>query len=115
MPFGLSNVISNFMRLMTQVLRLFLNKFVVVYSLFQRQPHLHHIGGRLPTPPSTSTINLDNKQALHECKEVCFLVDRLVFLAFINSQAWVEVDQTKAEAIRSWPISYNGNRVAFWV
>jgi hypothetical protein len=102
MPFELTNAPNTFLRLMNEVLRSFIGKFVVVYfddiliynkSLDEHIEHLRVVVG-----------------ALHEAHlfanlEKCtFCTDRVVFLGYVVTPQGIEVDEAKIEAIKSWPI-----------
>jgi fumarate reductase subunit D len=102
MPFGLTNAPSTSMRLMNEVLRSFIGKFVVVYfddiliyskSLDEHIEHLRDVFG-----------------ALHEARlfanlEKCtFCTDRVAFLGYVMTPQGMDVDEEKIEAIKSWPI-----------
>jgi hypothetical protein len=102
MPFGLTNAPSTFMRLMNEVLRSFIGKFVVVYSddiliysksLDEHIEHLCAIFGAL------------REARLFANLEKCtFCTDRVVFLGYVVTPQGIEVDEAKIEAIKSWPI-----------
>jgi hypothetical protein len=102
MPSELTNVPSTFMRLINEVLRSFIGKFVVVYfddiliykkSLDKHIEHLHAVFGAL------------RKTRLFPNLEKCtFCTDRITFLGYVMTPHGIEVDEVKIEDIKSWPI-----------
>ena len=97
------------MRLMNEVLRAFIGRFVVVYfddiliynkSLDEHMDHLRAV------------FNILRDACLFGNLEKCiFCTDRVSFLGYVVTPQGIEVDKSKIEAIKSWPVPQTITRV----
>jgi len=101
MPLSLSNVLNTFTRLMNKVLKPFIGHFVVVY--------LNHIlvysqNERELVDHLKQVFEVLRRHKLDGKVEKCeFFTRQLTFLGYVVLTQGIQVDQTKIEAIQSWP------------
>ena len=120
MPFGLSNALSTFIRLMNWVLKPFIGKFTVIYFddilIYSKTEaaHYNHVHKVLK-------VLLANKLYVN-LKKCSFFTNRLLFLGYVLSAEGIHVNEKKVHAILEGPTpkivsdvrSFHGLATFYW-
>src|SRR5262249_9709266 len=105
LPFGLTNAPATFMRLMNNVFRPYLDKFVTVYLddilIYSKSwaEHINHLH---------AVLRLLREHKLYGKLSKCeFGKRKIEFLGHVISEDGVATDPHKTDAMRSWPAPKN--------
>jgi len=101
MPFGLLNVSNTFMRLINQVFRPYISKFMVVYFddilIYSNDEHQHQ--GRL----TQMMLVLECQRLFNNLKKCAFFTPEITFLGYIVTGDGIKAYESKIKAIQPWP------------
>lgn len=109
MPFGVCNAIATFMRVMNDVLKSFLDEFVIVYLddilIFNksREDHVKHVRKVLDV--------LKKEQLFLKMSKCEFVKTSLVYLGHIIGGGELKIDPSKVSVIVNWPIPKSVTKV----
>lgn len=113
LPFGLTNAPSAFMQMMHNVLRPYLDKFVVVFLddilVYSRTEGEHLVHLRM-------VLNALREQQLHiKVSKCAFCMHEVDFLGHVISADGIKVDPKKTEAVQKWPVPKDVQQVRMFL
>jgi hypothetical protein len=113
LPFGLTNAPSAFMTMMHEVLKPFLDKFVVVFLddilIYSRTEGEHLVHLRM-------VLGVLREQKLQiKLSKCAFCMPEVEFLGHVVSAEGVKVDAKKTEAVQRWPVPRDVHEVRMFL